>query len=86
MTDNSTLIYKNVKVVKTKSKSSQLRGYPGDDTPGAYSARIANLIMKKKFTKMRWYQMMRVIVMVILWLNMQTKDQNVVRSVEVTVI
>lgn len=34
MTDNSTLIYKNVKVVKTKSKSSQLRGYPGDDTPG----------------------------------------------------
>ena len=34
MTDNSTLIYKSVKVVKTKSKSSQLRGYPGDDTPG----------------------------------------------------
>ena len=29
MTDNSTLIYKNVKVVKTKSKSSQLQGYTG---------------------------------------------------------
>ena len=36
MTDNSTLIYKNVKVVKTKSKSSQLRGYPGDDTGGVF--------------------------------------------------
>ena len=36
MTDHSTLIYKNVKVVKTKSKSSQLRGYPGDDTGGAF--------------------------------------------------
>tara|TARA_R110002074_G_scaffold391520_1_gene576308 strand:+ start:321 stop:686 length:366 start_codon:yes stop_codon:yes gene_type:complete len=37
MTDNSTLIYKNVKVVKTRSKSSQLRGYPGDDTGGVFN-------------------------------------------------